>query len=243
MKIIKKYTLLFCLLFWGWGFADFPPAGMVMLDVYGIQRVSAKVTDNGEGLTFEELFKAGVNTVHFRTTTFGKQFYSQAEWVNDAHEYGLWVCGGAHVDPTTSQGLAALGVDFIQMDEPYMGKCDANFNVNHYAQSQANAAAATQLSKCPILISEPDCANNIIGWPSLEGYAGEYYNDERFHTNKIYANNYRNSHPTGFTAQWVWMLAGDFTKPSGSWPENELFNVRLPDSKFETWFSSAWGDY
>ncbi|MBF0433688.1 MAG: hypothetical protein HQK83_20585, partial [Fibrobacteria bacterium] len=243
MKNRIKVSLYLIVLLSGVIMADFPPAGMVVLDVYGIQRVSAKVTDNGDALTFEELFKAGINTVHFRTTTFGKQFYSQAEWVNDAHEYGMWVCGGGFSDPNTCQYVAGLGVDFIQMDEPYLGKCDDPFNETKYKQCQAYANAATHLTSCPILISEPDCANNIINWPSLEGYAGEYYNDERFHTNKIYANNYLKSHPNGFASQWVWLLAGDFSKPSGSFATGEFFNVRLPDSKFETWFSSAWNDY
>ncbi|MBF0432048.1 MAG: T9SS type A sorting domain-containing protein [Fibrobacteria bacterium] len=228
-----------------------PTRGMVMADIDGLKLLTSKEAPADTRWTFEELIAAGLNGIHFRAWTFGANYYSQAEMVHEAHEYGLWVAGGGFASLTDRaiEHVAQLGVDFAQIDEPFAwADCknphytDQPFNQSVYNQLKAMAKAASPRGECPVIISDVSCFSEIWGWTGVDGAFNEVYIDS-WHPYIAQTKQYINEHPGTFSGMWVWSIAG-----SGGDGEDLYANYGgyagavnpLGAGDFELWFNDSW---
>ncbi|MBF0433435.1 MAG: hypothetical protein HQK83_19310 [Fibrobacteria bacterium] len=249
--MVKTQSLIILLvtILVGVALADRPQKGMVMADIFSLDLLTSKEASSDTRWTFEELIDAGISGVQLRAGTFGKLNYTQHEWVQEAHEYGLWVCGGVGVQNNAGVEqagyMAAMGSDFIQIDEPFKGwggNCapqDGDFNENEYNQMKVVAKAQTKFATCPIIISDVDCNEQFENWPSIDGLFQELYADIHWTNYYPKAKTYKAANPSKFVGVWDWILVGDIVGTSDG---NDFYNLyeALPDSKFELWFSDSW---
>ena len=232
MKNPRRLLLLWSLLFMSlWAIpalARFPRGKLVMLDVSRLANVTSRHPTDDTHLSWREIVAAGINGVHLRSWTFsGDGSYSQREWIREAHEHGLWVCGGTGNSQEQMQSdaalLASLGVDFIQLDEPMQW---ASLTENGYHAIRAAARAVN--AEIPVVITDVFYNDVISGWSNVDGLMQEVYVDQWYPGNIDQAVQYRDSHPGQGVFIWVWLL----TKH----PDQCL---AYPDSKFDTWFNDS----
>ncbi|MBF0431016.1 MAG: T9SS type A sorting domain-containing protein [Fibrobacteria bacterium] len=227
-----------------------PTRGMVMADIDGLQLLTSKEPPSDERWTFEELIANGLNGVHFRTWTFGKQYYSQAEWVHEAHEYGLWVAGGGFQKEDALAHTAQLGVDFVQIDEPfYYGFCDTKPNHDDvvfsnaiYNREKAAVKKAHPTGDCPLVISDVDCFASHWNWTGVDGVFNEVYID-LWYPKIDEVVSYTNAHPGTFNGMWVWTIQGTTASPEDIAHGGGGYNgssTSFPDSKIDLWFTDSW---
>ncbi len=205
-----------------------PPGKLIMLDVSKLSNVTSKAPTDDEHLSWQELVSAGINGVQFRSWCFSGDSgaYSQLEWVREAHQYGLWVCGGTgnNTEQMISDAayLASLGVDFIQLDEPMgHGLTEADYNA-------IKARAHSVNPNCPVIITDVFYNDTIATWSQCDGLMQEVYVDQWYPTMIDAAVNYKNSHPNQDVFMWVWLLT-----------QNPDTCTAYPDSKFDTWFTDS----
>lgn len=225
-KSLLSFLLLAVICLWSMGLrAGIPQEKLVMLDVEVLANVTSKHAPDNTHLSWEELIEAGINGVHFRSWTFsGDGSYSQREWVEEAHDHGLWVCGGTgnSVEMMTADGanLALMGVDFIQLDEP-MGHASLTEAGYHTIRNSVRAVDPT----VPVIITDVFYNDIITGWSNVDGIMQEVYVDQWYPDKRNEALAYLAAHPGQSIFMWVWLLTKSPTEC-----------VAYPDSKFDTWF-------
>ncbi|MBF0433064.1 MAG: hypothetical protein HQK83_17430, partial [Fibrobacteria bacterium] len=219
--------------------AKVPDSGLVMLDVNRLEKITSKVTADNEHLTFEELIEAGINGLYYNVQNLANNDYNKGEWWHEAHEYGIWVCGG--VDGNQGQAAlindaiiaAALGSDFIQIYEPFkgpgegcVGKVDA-FIESAYKQIQD--AVGILNANCPVIIADAGCTAQLTGWASLDGLFGEVYGQSDFTSYYPDMVDYAQNNSTAFTGAMVWM-------------SSQTGGTAVSDTEISNWFTTAYTD-
>jgi len=213
--------------------AKMPPGKLVMLDIQPVSSATSIQEADNTHLRFEELIEAGVNGVHFRHwTPKGDGYPSKEAWVEEAHEWGLWVAGGTGVSAQTSvaeavnmaKDLAEMNVDFIQLDEP-MGH-DFFDGAGYKSIQDAVKAVSPDI---PVVVTDVFYNDKVAALPNVDGLIQEVYFDDWFQNIGL-AENYRSAHPDQDVLMWVWLPERQF------YPGDCGF---LPDSKFDLWFNES----
>ncbi|MBF0433149.1 MAG: hypothetical protein HQK83_17855 [Fibrobacteria bacterium] len=220
-------------------YADLPPAGLVMLDLASPRQLSSKAHESAATtLTFEELVAAGINGVHYRPTTEISPIYSYAEWVNEAHEYGLWVCAEIQreVNKIDMAGQAASqGVDFIQLDHPLKGwewgcsEYNDSFDETVLKRIENMVAQSCVHDSCPVVITDVDCDSIYVKWQTLDGLLQQVFSNSWLSKYFPRILTYKNTHPEKFSGAWVFLNT-----------YNYFDSVAVPDGDFENWFSEVY---
>ncbi|MBF0433485.1 MAG: T9SS type A sorting domain-containing protein [Fibrobacteria bacterium] len=198
--------------------ANFPKNGSVTVWLYNPYQVTSKWDASHKYMSFEELVEAGVNVVQIATN--GESwYYNIAEWIEDAHEHGIYVAGFlSHHHGTVqvvelSSKSAALGVDFMLIDEPlkgWDGNClafaDDPFNESAYNEIKLWAYRGSMHDECPVIVTDVDCNHKIMPWSELDGVYNEIYSDGWMNSYLPPLVTYKNQNPSKYTGAWVWLL-------------------------------------
>ncbi|MBF0433602.1 MAG: hypothetical protein HQK83_20150, partial [Fibrobacteria bacterium] len=220
--------------------AALPPAGLIMIDANKLHQISSKQSSGDFVMTFEELIEAGINGVHYKYYTEVAPIYSYAEWVHEAHSYGLWVCGGIPNNGQTEMveaavQLASHGVDFLEINLPFDGVaagCSSwhdPFGENEFLRIKSAALQNCLQDSCPVLITDNECQDKYSGWSSLAGNVTQVYNDVGLNTYLPKAVNFKTGNPDKFAGAWVW---------SQTW--NTFDSVEVSDADFANWFGTVY---
>ncbi|MBF0433290.1 MAG: T9SS type A sorting domain-containing protein [Fibrobacteria bacterium] len=225
--------------------ADLPKNGMVMVEVKEINQISSKRAPNNDRLSFAELVESGVNGIAYKSWAKAT-YYTYSEWVNEAHEHGLWVAGGT-VNHQSNAAMvdygswtAAEGADFVWVDEPLKGWTGAAvcpsygpepFLEVNYKALKNSVAKACMHGKCQSLVTDVDCNANFSNWASLDGFHNEIYV-------KMHMDNYWNQlvadqakYPNKFIGAWNWILT-----------EYEA-GAAFPDATFNEYFTKTFNQF
>ncbi|MBF0431264.1 MAG: LamG domain-containing protein [Fibrobacteria bacterium] len=217
--------------------AAVPTDKMMLMDIHRTSMLNSKNPPADTRFSFEELNDVGINAILVRV--FDYKGYSKWEFVNEAHEYGFWVAGFPDIHTSldalkeSSASLAATGMDFMQLDEPFdWGLCTSDsrigwsFDENGY--KQAKAAVAVVAKNVPIIATDVNCNSKLFNWSSLDGIFNEMYFDDWYSNYMPPIVNYQNNNPSKFVGNWVWLLNyGD--------NHNGVISPYISDSQFKFW--------
>ncbi|MBF0430053.1 MAG: T9SS type A sorting domain-containing protein [Fibrobacteria bacterium] len=219
--------------------AKFPTGKLVMMDISQLRMVTSKEGPSDSRITFEEVMETGINGLHYRGWAGSGRQYSYYEWVQEAREYGFWVCGasGSHdgqagrIDYATN--IAAHGVDFMTIDLPFVGWGDCSGVTEPFLERDFNAmkqAAQNINPDLPVLITDPSCNHMFYNWQAVDGlFQVAFWADlvPRFLDS---ANIYKAMYPEKPIGIWTWINAAHPLDPQ----------QRLPDSDFAAQFPAAY---
>ncbi|MBF0432988.1 MAG: hypothetical protein HQK83_17020 [Fibrobacteria bacterium] len=217
-NIMQSFVIVVTVFFIGGLQADFPQNGSVTIWLYNTKSVNAKVEPDDATMNFEELVEAGINVL--QTDLWGAKNYTQAEWIQEAHEHGIYVAGfignsWSNYDKAHGGGgrMAAVGMDFILHDEPmkgWEGNCASQngeaFTEPVYNEIQKWGRKATAFNNFPIIVTDVDCNNILFAWSSIDGIYNEVYLDSWQSQYLPPLVTYKNQHSGKYVGAWVWLL-------------------------------------
>ncbi|MBF0432873.1 MAG: T9SS type A sorting domain-containing protein [Fibrobacteria bacterium] len=238
---MKIQLLLFLSLIFHFSFveADLPKNGLVMVDFPQPYQLTSKAEPGFKTINFEELVSTGINGIHFKVFADLGYVYTYAEWVKEAHEYGLWVCGGISSSKqeqmvTYAKQLALEGVDFIQLDFPFEAGNACNswndpFGETEFLEVKNAAGQLTSWQSCPVIITDMACDNIYMNWNSLDGVLQYIVTDALYNNFLPKAETYKANWPGKFAGAWVWLTG---------WQGFD--SIMVTDTQFETWFEGVY---
>ncbi|MBF0433392.1 MAG: T9SS type A sorting domain-containing protein [Fibrobacteria bacterium] len=188
-KLSFTLFVLFGFIYLNLVYSNSPQNGVVAIDMTELKKVTSKQNPDHEYFSFEELVESGVNTLAIKTYqkasagSAGTR-YTWREWVNEAHEHGLYVVGGLVTDvglrPMYDQAKHALtrDVDYLQIDEPmngWSGGCAGrgmDWTQKNYNTVKSEANKACMHGNCPVFVTDVAC-NDKVG--TVDGLIQECY--------------------------------------------------------------------
>ncbi|MBF0432760.1 MAG: T9SS type A sorting domain-containing protein [Fibrobacteria bacterium] len=235
MKIVKYLLFIVC-----FAVAGMPENGMLMLSTDSANQITSKIKPRHDVLSFEELIDVGVNVIHFQMYSKLGLIYTTTEWVKEAHEYGFWVCGGVGNFGMIAMDLyigelAAIGVDFMEMNIPLMGwenECKSlmdPFGEQEFNQLKSTAAKACKYDSCPVFITDVACNNSFNNWSSVDGLFQQIDNNHYYNTYYPLIHDYKSANPLKLSGAWVWMRTKVLNQPD-----------TITDAQFDTWFEDVY---
>ncbi|MBF0433332.1 MAG: T9SS type A sorting domain-containing protein [Fibrobacteria bacterium] len=253
MKYLKFLSVL-ALCSFGLLQAAMPKNGSVSMGTLKLHEITSKTVSRDSAFTFEEYIGDGFNgaVIGYMSFSPGRFEYGQAEWVKDAHDYGLWICCGVVGSTSQSEMIngaracASIGADYIQIDEPFHGwdggcaPFNGSFGEADYTAIQQAAKEASPTGDCPVIITDVDCNEKFWDWSNVDGMMQEDYTDI-YHTDyypDVYT--FKAKQPGKFAGVWVWSLVGDIISDVPGGVDFHGLTDELPDEKFVTWFTSAY---
>ncbi|MBF0431457.1 MAG: T9SS type A sorting domain-containing protein [Fibrobacteria bacterium] len=238
----KHLTLIFLILGIAAGtiHANTPPAKSVMLVNQYLDWWGSKRSPGNWYKHLNEWVECGMNVAHFPMYGKGDKDYTVAEKVNDAHEYGLYVCGAVWTrdgNATMEQMIevaAGVGCDYAVIEEPYTDDCSApragTFTADDYLKLKTIGNTAKLVDNFPIIINDAFCNANFASI-NTDGLYSEMYAPAWGTTTFTHMNNYKAANPGKFVGCYIWLKTDDLsTIPS----------TNLSYTYFESWFSTVW---
>ncbi|MBF0431770.1 MAG: T9SS type A sorting domain-containing protein [Fibrobacteria bacterium] len=224
------FTFLLAGILLGTLYADVPKNKSVMMVFEIPLRWGGKRGCSNFSKCFESLVEDGINVVHIGAYSGRDPNYTMAEKVEEAHEYGLWVCGGVWLRDGNGSGqqfteiVAGTGCDYAVIDDPYDWDCAVHkepFEKADFDAIKAIGNTATLHSSFPIIMGDANCNSTWAGW-GVDGLYSRIY-APGWEATKIPAiEAYQSANPDKFTGSYIWL------------------KTNYADSYFESWFSSVW---
>ncbi|MBF0433257.1 MAG: T9SS type A sorting domain-containing protein [Fibrobacteria bacterium] len=229
----KHLTLIFLIMGIAAGTinANTPPGKSVMLVNQYMEWWGAKQNPGNWYKHLYEWVECGMNVVHLPIYNCRDKNYTVAEKVNEAHEYGLYVCGGMWTRDGNStmeqfaEFAAGVGCDYAVIDEPYQPGCSApwagTFTETDYQKLKTIANTAKLVDDFPIIINDAFCNANFASW-NIDGLYSQMYNPDWGTRTFTSMNNYKAANPSKFTGCYIWL------------------KTEFSYTYFESWFSTVW---
>ncbi|MBF0430360.1 MAG: T9SS type A sorting domain-containing protein [Fibrobacteria bacterium] len=161
--------------------------------------------------------------------------YTYSEWVEEAKEYGLWVCIGQTGTGKNQKYInnvlrsnAAILPHFMMIYEP-LSQTTCQGNAENYTETdyKSNREWVQMVNPgCKLLLTDGNCNSYIQGWTTLDGIVQETFSDAQLATNLPLATAYKQTYGK-FTGSWIWFRSVDLatsTTPIADTYFNNAFN-------------------